>query len=111
MKLSVIDRIIIIQSLLPEKGTIEQIKLTLSIKNKIGFLSEELEAFRIFEPYKGMLEIPDVTTEMLERNKEYDLTAQEIEILGVFAQSCNNNGWVTASSLDTIEMLINYKSE
>ena len=111
MKLSVIDRLIITQSLLPATGTIEQIKLILSIKSKVGFSVEELEVFRIFEPYKGMLEIPDVTTEMLERNSEYDLAVQENELLKFFAQSCNNNGWVTASSLDTIEMLINYKSE
>lgn len=111
MKLSVIDRIIVIKSLLPETGTIEQIKLILSIKKKIGFSNQELNEFRIFEPYKGVLEIPDVTTEMLERSSEYDLTVQENELLKYFAQSCNNNGWVTASSLDTIEMLINYKSE
>ena len=52
MKLSVIDRIIVIKSLLPETGTIEQIKLILSIKKKIGFSNQELNEFRIFEPYK-----------------------------------------------------------
>lgn len=111
MKLSIIDRIIIIKSLLPEIGTIEQIKLILSIKKKIGFSNEELESYKIFEPYKGMLEIPEVTSNMLERSYDYDLLFDEIRLLKIFAESANGNGWVTASSLDTIEMLINYKTE
>ena len=111
MKLSVIDRIIIVKSLLPETGTIEQVKLIVSIKSKIGFSDEEINSFNIFEPYKGVLEMPNVTLEMKERSSEFDITIQELELLKMLANNCNLNGWVTTSSLDTIEYILNYTLE
>lgn len=111
MKLSIIDRIVIIKSLLPESGTIDKLKLIISLKNKVGFTNEELDAFQIFEPYKGMLELPNVTPEMYNRDVEYDITLQEIELLKELANGLNLNGWVTISSLDTIEYILNYMLE
>lgn len=111
MKLSIVDRIVILKALLPETGNRECIKLIRSIKTKLGFSSEELESFNIFEPYKGMLEVPIVTSAMLDRNNDYDLISEEIDQLRLFAQAYDNNGWVTDSSLETIDMLIDFKSE
>lgn len=111
MKLSIIDRIIIIKSLLPETGTIEKIKLIISLKNKVGFSQDELQSFNIFEPYKGILEIPNVTLEMTERSIDFDITMQEAQLLKDLANNSNNNGWVTESSLDTVEYILNYTLE
>lgn len=111
MKLSVIDRIIITKSLLPATGTIEQIKTILSLKTKIGFSKEELDTFLIDEPYKGILEINNITTEMANRTDEFGITIQELDLLKIFAESLNVNGWVTESSLDTVEYILKYTIE
>lgn len=111
MKLSIIDRIIIVRSLLPETGNLEQIKLMISIKQKIGFTSDEMDSFGIFEPYKGILEIPNATLEMTERTVDFDITIQELQLLKIFAENCNVNGWITESSLSTIEYILNYTLE
>lgn len=107
MKLSIVDRIIISNSLLPETGTIEQIKLNISIKNKIKLTEEESSMLSISIPSAGMLQINNVTDEMKNRAIDYELTEQEIKLLNEAALRQDVNGWVTPSSLDTIEMLIN----
>lgn len=111
MKLSVLDRIIIVKSLLPETGTIEQIKLIMSLKDKLGFSNEELKVFNISVPSRGILEISNITLEMKERTGSYDITIQELEMLRQFSNSFNVNGWITEHSLDTIEYLLNYTLE
>lgn len=111
MKLSIIDRVIIVKSLLPATGTIEQVKLIASIRQKLDFTEQQYQEFKIFEPYKGVLEIPNVTSNMVERILEYNLSIQEFEFLKLAAQNCNNNGWVTESSLNTVEYLLNYTLE
>ena len=108
MKLSTTDKIIITKSLIPESGTIEDVKLMISIKNKLLITNEELAIAKISIPSANMLQLNNITAEMQERNIEYDLTASEIEFLKRHATNCSLNGWVTEFSLDTIEMLINY---
>lgn len=111
MKLSVIDRLIITQSLLPESGTTSVIKLIISIRRKLGFSQEELDAFEITKPYNNILQINNVTDEMLLREIDYPLTSDEIALLNQLAVNNNANGWVTVSSLDIIEMLMDCKNE
>lgn len=108
MKLSVIDRLIITQSLLPETGTIEAIKLIIALKNKLVFSQEELLNFKISKPYNNIIEIADVTDDMIVREINFPLTEGEIIFLKNLSTNCSNNGWVTISSLETIEMLLNY---
>lgn len=107
MKLSIIDRIIIEQSILPATGTIDKVKKIISIKNKIKFTEEEQSSFNISIPSAGMIQINNVTEDMKIRNIDYDFTEDEIKLLSECASIQNVNGWVTPSSLDTIEMLIN----
>lgn len=108
MKLSLVDKIIIVKSLLPETGSIEGIKLILSIKNKLNLTSDELAAVNLNTPSVGMLQLNNVTEEMQQRNTEYKLSSEEWSFLKTLANNCSLNGWVTEFSLDTIEMLINY---
>ncbi|WP_270633845.1 hypothetical protein [Parabacteroides goldsteinii] len=107
MELSVLDRVIITKALLPETGTIEQIKLVISLKNKIGFSREELQSLRITSPAKGVIELPHLTEDMKNRVIQYFITPEELELLKLFANAFNQNGWVTPTSLDTIEYLLN----
>lgn len=112
MKLSVIDRIVITQSsLLPETASIEIIKLVISIRSKIDFTSEQLTQFNIVKPYANIIQVNAITEEMLVRDTEYDFTEAELNLLVLSANNVNNNGWVTISSLETIEMLINSKQK
>lgn len=106
MYLSLIDRIIIENSLLPETGTIEQVKLNISIKNKIKLTEEESSKLSISVPSAGMLQINNITDDMKSRTIDYEFTEQEIKLLSESALRQDINGWVTPSSLDTIEMLI-----
>lgn len=108
MKLSVIDRIIITQSLLPETGTIEAIKLIISLKSKLEINGEEMSILKISKPYNNIIEIADVTEDMIVREIDFLLTEGEIIFLKNLSTNCSNNGWVTISSLETIEMLLNY---
>ena len=108
MKLSTIDRIIITKSLLPETGSIDDIKKKISIKNKIGFTEEEYEKFNITIPSVNMLQIDHITDDMLVRNLEYEISIDELTFLKKLAKLYSDNGWVMESSLDTIEMLLNY---
>lgn len=107
MKLSIVDRIIIEQSILPPTGTIDRVKKTISIKNKIKFTEEEQSSFNISIPSAGMIQINNVTEDMKTRDIDYDFTEDEIKLLSECASIQDMNGWVTPSSLDTIEMLIN----
>ena len=83
----------------------------MSLKTKIGFSKEELDTFLINEPYKGMLEINNITAEMVNRTDEFGITIQELDLLKIFAESFNVNGWVTESSLNTIEYILKYTIE
>lgn len=111
MKLSIIDRIIIIKSILPDAGTIKDLKLIRSIKNKIGFTNEEYNKFKISIPSAGMMQIDEVTQDMQKRDTYYNFSDDEIEIMVRYAESQDVNGWVTESSIDTIEMLLDYSTE
>ena len=101
MKLSLVDRVIIINSILPTTGTIEQIRTILSIKSKI----------KITVPYNNIVQIDNITDTMLLRDTVYNFSVAEIELLKLFSNSINSNGWVTESSLSTVEYLINYTIE
>lgn len=111
MKLSIIDRIIILKSILPVSGTIKDLKLIKSIKSKIEFTNDEYSKFKISIPSAGMMQIDEVTSDMQKRDTYYNFTDDEIEIMVRYAVSQDTNGWVTESSLDTIEMLLDYSTE
>ena len=42
---------------------------------------------------------------------EYSITSEEATLLKRYASVQDQNGWVTESSLDTIEMLLDYSTE
>lgn len=106
MKLSIVDRIIIEQSVLPPTGTINDIKKIISIKDKIKFTEEEQSSFNISIPSAGMIQINNVTEDMKARSIDYDFTEDEIKLLSECASIQDISGWVTPSSLETIDMLI-----
>lgn len=105
MKLSSIDTIIILNSLLPVTGSVDQIKLIISIKTK---LNNSNKAISIVRDQQNMLVINDITEDMYIRDTNYIITLDELNLLKVLANNCNRNGWVTENSLDTIEYIINY---
>lgn len=111
MKLSLIDRVIILKSILPQSGTMEQIKNMISIKSKIALTNLETSSLKILEPYNNMIEIENITEEMLIRSTDYKFELIELEDLKKYCSNMNSNGWVTESSLDTIEYIINYTIE
>lgn len=111
MKLSLVDRVIIINSILPNTGTIEQIRTILSIKNKIKLTEQENASLKITVPYNNIIQIDNITDTMLLRDTVYSFSVAEIELLKLFSNSINSNGWVTESSLSTVEYLINYTIE
>lgn len=111
MELSIVDRIIIVKSLLPETGTIEQIKLIIALKNKLGFSESEMNELAISNPSRGILEISNVIPEMNERNSSYNITIEELNLMKQFANAFNINGWITETSLNTIEYILNYTLE
>lgn len=111
MKLSVVDRVIIAQSLLPETGTIEAIKTIISIRKKLEFGPVEMESLSISKPYNNIVQINNVTPAMVVREQDYPFTDGEILFLKNMARNCSENGWVTVASLDTIEMILNYSIE
>lgn len=111
MKLSIIDRIIILKSVLPESGTIADLKLMRSIRSKINFTNEEYSEFKISVPSYGVIQIDEVTEDMQSRVMEYSITSEEATLLKRYANIQDQNGWVTESSLDTIEMLLDYSTE
>lgn len=111
MRLSIVDRIIILNSILPETGTIKALKIIKSIRNKIDFSTEEYNSFKLTVPYRGMIQIDEVTEDMKKRDTYYNFTDEEIKTLSDCASIQDQNGWVTESSLDTIEMLLDYSTE
>ena len=111
MKLSLVDRVIIINSILPTTGTIEQIRTILSIKSKIKLTEQENASLKITVPYNNIVQIDNTTDTMLLRDMVYNFSVAEIELLKLFSNSINSNGWVTESSLSTVEYLINYTIE
>ena len=92
MNLSIVDRLIIVNSMLPETGTIQDIKVILSLKNKIGFTQTEMDQFSIFKPYNNIVEINNITSEMSIRSTNYDLTEDEINMLKRVCEMANTNG-------------------
>lgn len=110
MKLSVVDKVIIMQSLLPETGTIEAIKTIISIRKKLELSPAEMEAISISKPYNNIVQINGVTEEMIVRETDYPLTDGEILFLKTVSKNCSDNGWVTVASLDTVEMILNYNA-
>lgn len=111
MKLSILDRIIIMESILPETGTIEQIRLKASIKNKIKLSEEESKTVKPIRNQYNFVTIEGLSSNETIRSIDFSFTLEELELLKVFANSVNDNGWVTESSLDTIEYIINYISQ
>ena len=111
MKLSIVDRIIIDQSILPEAGTIEAIKTIISIRKKLAFNQAEMMGLSISKPYGNIVQIDKVTPEMVVRETDYPLAENEIIFLKNMSKNCNENGWVTMDSLDTIEMILNYNEQ
>ena len=111
MKFSLIDRVIILESILPLTGTIEQIKIVSSIKTKIKLSEEEDTSLHIIKPYSNIVQIDNITSNMLERNTDYLLSEDELNLLKMFTKSVDENGWVTESSLSTVEYILNYNIE
>lgn len=110
MKLSIVDRIVIAQSILPETGTIDAIKTIISIRKKLEFNQAEMMNLSISKPYNNIVQINNVTEEMTIRETDYPLTEGEIIFLKNMSKNCSDNGWVTVASLDTIEMILNYNA-
>ena len=107
MKLSILDRVIIINSLLPASGTVETIKLIISIKEKIALSIDELSKCKVTSSASNMLTFEEITTEMVTRDKEYTFTDKELEFLKLVTSNYSGNGWVTETSLSTVEYLLN----
>lgn len=111
MRLSIIDRIIILKSVLPESGTISDLKLIRSVKDKIKFEEEEYSKFKISVPSANVIQIDEVTDDMKVRDGYYSFTAEEVELLKRYARMQDEYGHVTEDSLDTVEMLIEYSTQ
>lgn len=107
MKLSILDRVIIINSLLPASGTIETIKLIISIKNKIALSIEEIAKCKITNSASNMLKFEEITDELVTRDKDYEFTEKEVEFLKKVTANYSGNGWVTETSLFTVEYILN----
>lgn len=111
MKLSDIDRLIILYALLPQTGTVEQIKLIRSLKNKLQFSEEDLKSYDIRINDRNIISISNIGSSNSNRDISYDISLDEIEFLKLLATGNDANGWVTESSINTIEYLINYTIE
>lgn len=110
MDLSILDRMIIIKSILPESGTIDEIKLIISIKNKIKLTEEEWDSIKISKTYGNIVEISNITDDLIKRDSYYNLIEEEIIFLKKLTSNYNANGWVTETSLSTVEYILNYST-
>lgn len=108
MELNLLDRIIILNSLLPETGTIDEIKLMISIKNKLQLTEEEMQLAKINHDSYNIMTVDFDDKSILLNYMNYDLTLEELSLLSNLADNVNKNGYVTVSSLNTVEKLINY---
>lgn len=111
MNLSILDRIIILNSILPPTGTIEQIKTIRSIKSKLNISETDKSKFNVRFDYANMISVDINDQSILIKDQSFDLTNDELTLIKLFAEATDRNGWITESSLDTIEMLINYTVE
>lgn len=111
MQLSIIDRIIILNSILPQTGTIEQLKTIRSIKSKINISAEDQSKFNIRFDYANMISVDINDPAILIKDMSFEFSSDELALIKLFSQALDNNGHVTESSLDTVEMLINYTEE
>lgn len=111
MKLSIIDRTIIYYSMLPEIGTIENLKLMRGIKSKIVLTAEEENMIEMNKDYSNMVSINVIDILALERDIDIPFTIEEIAFLNNMANNLNTAGRVTEYSLDTIELFLNIEIE
>ena len=110
MKLTLKDRVVILNSVLPEYDTRANTKRILSIVQKIDITSEENMKLITNRLGNGQVEIalkePDKNIDAWTNEIEYDFADDEIQYLKERVEFIDRNGMFSTNNINTYEKLL-----
>lgn len=105
MKLSIVDRVILLHGFFPSSGTVEEMEVIHSITRKLTICADEQAGLRLEQNRDGTTQVEVTDLRCYERDKDFDLTAEEQAFLEFCADRIDEQRGVTAFSLATIKYL------
>jgi len=111
MKLSMVDRVILLNGFFPSMGNVEEMELIQSINRKIRILPEEQNGLHLTQNGDGTCNVEISDLRSYEREQEFDLTERELELMRNCARLTDQKRAVTSFSLETIKYLASLRFE
>lgn len=108
IKLTLKDRVLILNSLLPEFDDKEGIKISIGIKNKLDLTQQEKEIVEIQSFENGQFQILFKEEGEDNKEKEYVLTEEELNYLKKNINALNDMKRFTMFSYETYLKILNF---
>lgn len=109
MKLSVLDRIVIIAGLLQSKGNMVELEKSAKIDSKLKLTEEEIKMFDIVKNDSDEVDISIKDTNALVIDVDYDLDCEDIKYLKDRVDILDGDSKITMFMFSTMQNIRNYK--
>jgi hypothetical protein len=107
MNLTLKDRVIILNSVLPKFDTRQNIELTKSIKDNISLSESENSVVVARDMGNNQFDISFKTAEAITNEETFDFSTEEVEFMKSRVAFIDSNGMFSEYTMDTYDKIIN----
>lgn len=107
MKLTLKDRVLILNSILPQFDTMANTKLKIAISEKVKITPEEQSNIVMKDAGQGQIEIGFKTVDAQSKEGEFDITKEELAYLKSRVEYIDRNGMISAETIDSYSKILN----
>lgn len=106
MRLTLKDRVLILNSILPQFDTMANTKLKISISEKVKITPEEHSNIVMNDAGQGQIEIGFKTIDAQSKEGEFGITNEELSYLKSRVEYIDRNGMISAETIDSYSKII-----
>lgn len=106
MKLTLKDRVLVLNSILPQFDTMANTKLKISITEKVRITPEEQSNIVMKDAGQGQIEIGFKTIDAQCKEGEFDIRPEELAYLKARVEYIDRNGMISAETIDSYSKIL-----
>lgn len=106
MKLTLKDRVLILNSILPQFDTMANTKLKIAIAEKVKITHEEQHNIVMKDAGQGQIEIGFKTIDAQSKEGEFEITNEELTYLKARVEYIDRNGMISAETIDSYSKIL-----
>lgn len=106
MKLTLKDRVLILNSILPQFDTMANMKLKIHISEKVKITPDEQSNIVMKDAGQGQIEIGFKTIDAQSKEREFEMSNEELIYLKSRVEFIDRNGMISAETIDSYSKIM-----